>query len=227
MLKRLIPWIFIAGVVGVLVGMGTWQLERLKWKNELLAQYEAGLKQPPLMLENIPTEELSDHAYRRVIFSGTYLHDKEIHLGGRRWHGKTGYQILTPMRMKDGRTFLVNRGWIPFELKDPTERKDALPATGAHTAVIRVPKPAQLFTPENHPKKNFWFTVDFAAIEKDKDIKIEPVTLEVVEKEPNIEAFPIASDGVRVFRNDHLGYAITWYMLALGALIMFVIRIRR
>ncbi len=227
MIKRLIPWIFIAGVVSVLVGFGTWQLERLNWKNELMAQYEDGLKQPPLMLTNISSEELLDNAYRRVVVSGTYLHDKEVHLGGRRWHGKTGYQILTPMQIKDGRIFLVNRGWIPFELKEQAERKDALPETGGHTAVIRNPKQAQLFTPDNHPEKNFWFTVDFPAITAFTGIKTEEIMLEVIEEEPNIDQFPIPSNGVRIFRNDHLGYALTWYLLALAALVMFVIRIRR
>lgn len=227
MIKRLLPWIFISAVVGVLVGMGSWQMERLKWKNELMAKYEAGLEQPPIMLSKIPSEELTQNTYRRTVFSGTYMHDKEIHLGGRRWHGKTGYQILTPMLVKDGRIFLVNRGWIPFELKDLAEREDALPATGAHTAVIRTAKQAQLFTPENHPEKNFWFTVDFDHIERVTGVKAEPVMLEVIEVEPNLDNFPIPADGVRVFRNDHLGYALTWYLLALAALVMFVIRIRR
>ena len=227
MIKRLIPWIFIAAVVGVLVGLGTWQLERLKWKNELMAQYEAGQEQKPLMLDSLPSDTLADNAYRQVVFNGTYLHDKEIHLGGRRWHGKTGYQILTPMRMSDGRVFLVNRGWIPFELKEQEKRQDSLPETGGHTAIIRIPKAAQLFTPENHPEKNFWFTVDFPAIAEETGVRAEPIMLEVVEAEPDINQFPIPSDGVRVFRNDHLGYAVTWYLLALAALIMFVIRIRR
>lgn len=227
MLKRLIPWIFIAGVVGVLVGLGSWQLQRLKWKNTLMAQYERGQIESPLALNDIASGQFSEHAYRRVTFTGTYLHDKEVHLGGRRWHGKTGYQLLTPMRMEDGRIFLVNRGWIPFELKEQEKRTDSLVEEASHMAVLRIPKAGGVFTPENHPEKNFWFTVDFPAIEKFTGITSEPVMLEVIEAKPDINLFPITSDGKRVFRNDHLGYAITWYLLALAALIMFVIRIRR
>ncbi|MDG1286615.1 MAG: SURF1 family protein [Rickettsiales bacterium] len=228
MLKRLIPWIFIAGTVGVLVGLGSWQMQRLAWKDQLLAQYETGKTLPALELSAIASQDLNNNAYRHLKFSGKFMHDKEVHLGGRRWHGKTGYQVLTPMKMKDGRIFLVNRGWIPFELKDQEKRADSIAQSHASlTAVLRIPKQAQLFTPENHPKKNFWFTVDVPAITEFTGVTPEPVMLEVIEAEPDINAFPIPSDGVRVFRNDHLGYALTWYALALGALIMFWARVLR
>ncbi len=228
MLKRLIPWIFIAATVSVLVGLGSWQMQRLKWKEQLLTQYEAGRTLPTLELQSINSEVFDEHAYRHVTFTGKFMHDKEVHLGGRRWHGKTGYQILTPMKIKDGRTFLVNRGWIPFELKEQEKREESLAQpTTPLKAVLRIPKQAQLFTPENHPKKNFWFTVDVPAIADFTGVTAEPVMLEVIEEKPDINVFPIPSDGVRVFRNDHLGYALTWYLLALAALVMFWARILR
>lgn len=228
MIKRLIPWIFIAGVVSVLVGLGAWQLERLAWKQQLMAQYEEGQLQPPLPLSDIPSEQLKEMAYRHVTFKGEFLHDKEVHLGGRRWNGKTGYHILTPLRMADGRIFLVNRGWIPFELKELDSRPDSQPTgTVSLSGTLRIPKPAQLFTPENHPEKNFWFTVDFPAIEKFTALSLQPVVVELTETTPDINRFPITSDGERVFRNDHLGYAITWFSLAIAALVIFLIRIRR
>ena len=228
MIKRLIPWFFIALTVGVLVGLGTWQLERLKWKNELLAKYEAGKTLPVLSLEAVEKDSLPSYAYRRVTLEGTFLHDKEIHMGGQRWHGKTGYHLVTPMEIADGRIFLVKRGWIPFELKEQEKRADSLPQEPVQlNGIIRIPKPPKLFTPESHPDKNFWFTLDLPALERFTELSFEPVFIEAIEAEPNINQFPIPSDGIRVFRNDHLGYAATWYLLAIAALIMFWARFLR
>ena len=228
MIKRLFPWVFIAATVGVLVGLGSWQLTRLEKKEQLLVQYSAGETLPPLDLNDISSDKLAANAYRRVHFEGTFLHDKEVHLGGRRWHGKTGYHLATPMKLADGRIFLVNRGWIPFELKEQEKRAESIASdTAKLLGKIRIPKQGNFLTPESHPDKNFWFAANFSQLEEFTGLKLEPVIIETIDTEPDLNTFPIPSDGIRAFRNDHLGYALTWYALALAALIIFWLRVIR
>ncbi len=227
-MKKVLPWLFMFATVGTLLAMGTWQLSRLEWKNNLQAQYDLGMQTAPIALESIAEDALTEDTYRHVFYKGEFIHDTEVHLGGRRWHGKTGYQLITPMKIADGRIFLVNRGWIPFELKDKENRPDSISKTNiSGTAVIRLPDSAKLFTPSNHPEKNFWFTLDLPAIEQFTNLKLEPIVLEAIDSAPDLNQFPIPSDGVRIFRNDHLGYALTWYLLAIAGLIMFLVRIRK
>jgi len=229
MIKRLLPWIFIAGVVGVLVGLGMWQLERLQWKEELLAKYDRAQTLAPVPLHEITSDSLLENDFRKVIFSGTYDNAHEVHLGGRLWNGKPGYEILTPLTTRDGREFLVNRGWVPFEMKEAKDRPTPAPQNVTNiVGMLHLPKAPNPLMPDNHPEKNFWFSVDFPAIENfTGHTSLQPIVIDIINKQPDLHQFPIPSDGERVFRNDHLGYALTWFMLAIAALVIFLIRIRR
>jgi len=223
----LLPWLALIFTVLTLLALGGWQLQRLQWKQQLMAQYEAGLGQAPVPLGEFSTEALEDSVYRRMVVEGEFLHDKEVHLGGRRWHGKTGYQVLTPLQIADGRMFLVNRGWIPFEVKDTALRPETIAQHRAEglNVVIRKPKPANFLMPQNHPEKNFWFYVETSALAEYTGLALEPVVLEAYsDAAPDLQNFPIPSAGERVFRNDHLGYAITWLSLAIAAMVMFYLR---
>jgi surfeit locus 1 family protein len=228
-MKRWLPWLFIVPTVLTLLALGSWQLQRLQWKETVMQQYEEGRVKPVLSINSLSTEEIQNLPYRRVTISGEFHHDKEIHLGGRRRLGKTGYHLLTPMTLEDGRHFLVNRGWIPFKKKEIKDRPETVEQEAAIDlqGVIRFPKPPNLITPSNHPEKNFWFSVDYPALESFTELKLEPVVIELMNDEPDLKVLPIVSDGKRVFRNDHLGYAITWFSLAIAAMVIFWARILR
>lgn len=231
MIRQFFKFSFIAATLAVLLALGTWQLERLQWKEQKIERYTSAQQTAAVPLLDILQQseaDLPSLQYRRITLSGTYLHDKELHLGGRRYYGNTGYEIHTPLKLANGQYILVNRGWVPTEFKDPTDRPtDEFPASIKNaTAMIRIPKEPGIFTPDNHPEKNFWFTVDIAAMEAQTGLPLTPFTANLISPERERTDFPAPSDGKVVLRNDHLGYAITWFLLAIGAAIIFWLVLR-
>src|SRR5271155_606317 len=101
----------------VLLGLGTWQLERRVWKLDLIAAREAGLAAAPIELP----ERLAAPAgldYRPVLGEGRFRHESELDLIGRFSGDQPGYQIMTPLILADGSAVLVNRGFVPLAAKD-------------------------------------------------------------------------------------------------------------
>jgi cytochrome oxidase assembly protein ShyY1 len=68
--------------------------------------------------------------------------------------------------------------------------------------------------------------VDIAAMSKATNLSLEPLTLEIIQPDAPADIYPIPSDGKVVLRNDHLGYAITWYGIALVAAVIGFLRFR-
>ncbi|MBN8530393.1 MAG: SURF1 family protein [Alphaproteobacteria bacterium] len=169
------PWLTVctAGALLVLLALGTWQVQRLFWKEALIATAEARLKEEPTALP-----EGADGAaleYRRINVTGSFAHEKEIHLGVRYRKGVVGYAILTPMKLADGRWLLVNRGWVPPEKRDPETRKETqLPGEVSLAVMIRAPKKKGYFVPENNLAKNYWFYVDMAQAREFTGLELLP-----------------------------------------------------
>lgn len=208
---QLIPLLFIIASTIILTFLGTWQLERLQWKNNLLAQIEQAQILPPL--ESIPAN-LSGLDYRKVRVSGVFKYDKVLHLIGRQQGNFPGYFIVTPFELGDGRIVLVNRGFAPSGKESKPE------GTQAIEGVIRPPRFKRFFAPENVPEKNIWFYEDIRAMSQTTGLSLTPLIIEQVGKTEKGE-FPILGDGKISMKNDHLGYAITWFSTAIIGIIMF------
>lgn len=100
------------------IGLGRWQWQRGEAKEVLWQAFEDGGQAMPLgsrTLDEIPR-------YARVVVSGSYDPQHQLLLDNRSHAGKPGYEVLTPLRLADGRHVLVNRGWVPF-----TGYRDRLP----------------------------------------------------------------------------------------------------
>ncbi len=144
----------------ILIGLGVWQLERLHWKERLIGEIEARSTMTPQPLPPIadwPRLQPDDYDYRHVEAEGTFENDKEALI----FHGPgfsrkgiltPGYLVLTPLRLATGGIVIVNRGFVPENLKDKAAR-----ATGEIqgpikvTGLMRPPEPRNLFTPPDDP----------------------------------------------------------------------------
>src|SRR6516165_75633 len=115
------PTVFTVPVVLLCLGLGFWQIERLFWKRELIAQRQAAVAAEPVIAPH-SLEEARHMEFHHVTDEGVFLHDKEIFLGATSEAGRNGYQVLTPLEEPSGRIVFVNRGFIPAELKDPAKR---------------------------------------------------------------------------------------------------------
>jgi surfeit locus 1 family protein len=206
------PTLFFVLSFILLTSLGVWQLQRLEWKNNILLATDQAQALPALGSLPAETEGL---LYRKAVLTGKFLHEHTIHLIGRQQGMDVGYYMVTPFSLDDdGRILLVNRGFSPIGKES---KPDGLVTV---EGIIRPLREKRYFAPENVPEKNIWTYENLDMIERMVGIRPLPLVLEVtgaVEK----DVFPVPSDGTVIFRNDHLGYAVTWFGLALASVVMF------
>ena len=218
------PTVFTVPAVILMLGLGVWQVERLQWKEALIAERTARLTAAPMALPG-PDADIADAEYRHVSLGGEFLHDKEMLLGARSLNDNTGYHVVTPFRLADGRIILVDRGWIPLDRKT-VDKRAAGNVAGPMTldGIIRLNGKQTWFVPDNRPDLNFFFWVDLPAMAK---LAGEPNTETrfVFEAGPakNPGGFPIGGQTRITLPNDHLQYAITWFSLAIALMVIYVL----
>lgn len=209
---QLIPLLFIIIAFSTLFSLGVWQVQRLHWKS---AMVEAVQKAQALPVLGTLPQDSSGLEYRKIMFTGVYLHDKAFHMVGRPHDSGPGFFIVTPFRLDDdGRVILVNRGYSP---KDQESRPEGVQTV---SGIIRPARTKRLLLPENAVDKNVWFYEDMDAMSQAAGVTLTPIVVEAVDVVQK-GVYPQASDGVISLRNDHLNYAITWFALAAIALVMF------
>lgn len=229
-----------APVFIVLVGLGTWQVERKAWKEDLIATLEARQDEPPVELSSSAGWSVLDPAfdqYRRVRFVAIFDYSKEalVYATASSFRpdvAGTGYWVMTPARLADGSLVLVNRGFVPEARKDAATRSDGNTAGPlAIVGALRWPEQRYWYTPAADVAHNVWFHRDIDAIAAAKGLSgtIAPF---YVEQETPVPTGGLPQPGrIAVkLRNAHLGYAITWYGLALALAVVFlslVIKSRR
>lgn len=149
--------------------LGSWQVQRLGWKTELIAKFEDRLVRPPLPLPpRIDPDAIHDFDFRRVVAKGRFRHDQEMLIGPRMRDGDDGYMVVTPLEREgedSGRgstTVLVNRGWVSKKMRRQQDRgPEALP-TGEVVVegLLREPWKKNMFTPDNRPDKGEFYFPD-------------------------------------------------------------------
>jgi surfeit locus 1 family protein len=223
------PTVFTVPVMLVCLGLGFWQVERLFWKRELIAQRQAAVAAAPVIAPS-SLEEARGPEFHHVTDEGVFLHDKEIFLGATSEAGRNGYQVLTPLQEAGGRIIFVNRGFIPAELKDPARRADGQIAGRVRVQGLLRLAPARRpawFLPDNRPDLNYWFWVDLPAMAAaDQLDRVAPFYIDA-DATPNPGGWPKGGVTRLELRNDHLQYAITWFSLAVALIVIYFLHHRR
>ena len=203
MIKRMVAPILI-GVAGVavLVSLGTWQMQRLTWKEGVLAEIAARITAEPVAVPAAPDPEVD--RYLPVIAQGE-IADAAIRVLVSTREDGAGYRIISPFDMGD-RTLLIDRGFIPAE--------DPVPGGGPAEVAgnLHWPDEVNRSTPENDLMGNIWFARDVAAMAA--HLGTEPVLIIAREVTPGYgpRPMPVGPEGIP---NDHLEYAVTWFSLAM------------
>jgi len=223
------PTLFSLPALLICLALGAWQIERLFWKQDLIAQRAAAIAAAPTAVPQT-LAEARGMEFRHVSDEGVFLNDKEIFLGATSDAGGQGYQILTPLLEPGGRVVFVNRGYIPAELKDPAKRIAGQIAGMARAeGLLRLPpggKP-NWFLPDNRPDLNFWFWVDLPAMSS--AVKLDRVALFYIDADatPNPGGWPKGGVTRLSLPNNHLQYATTWFSLAVALIVIYVLFHRR
>ena len=215
--------------LAVLLSLGTWQVERLHWKEALLADIAERRAADPVPLAEVEAIERDggDIEYRRVSVTGTFDHGKERHFFAT-FQGQTGFYVYTPMTLADGRVLFVNRGFVPYEMKDRSTR-EAGEVSGVQTvtgfARTRLDEKPSAIVPDNDLGKNIFYWKDLSAMVSTTGLEASQVLPFFVDVDASVEnAGGWPRGGVTQFDlpNSHLQYAVTWYGLA-AALVAVVI----
>jgi len=202
----------------VSLGLGIWQMERREWKRDILDRMAANQAAPPLALDELLQGNPLRHEYGRVKIAGSFLHDKEFYLAARSLKNSVGLQVVTPVKTNDDRIVLFDRGFIPQEKKDPARRAEGqLAGTVELTGIVRRNQEQRQFAPDNAPDRNVWFHVDVPLMRSmagaRPDPKLDSFFLEA-DAAPNPGGVPVGGQTRLDIPNDHLQYAITWFLIA-------------
>ena len=210
-MRRLLPPIAI-GLIGaaILVWLGTWQVQRLSWKEGILTEIEARISGAPIALPETGDPEV--HRYASVALPGRVGADELYVLTSVKNRG-AGYLVVSPFTLRDGRRVLIDRGFIDAEARDAPRPAPETMLRGN----LNWPDDRSSSTPPNDVAGNIWFARDVA--EMAAVLETEPLMIIVAQSQADLGTTPLPVD-TSAIKNDHLEYAITWFSLAAIWLLM-------
>lgn len=211
-----------------LVALGTWQLQRLQWKEALIrsAERAAAAAPEPLPALTPDAPEWRDFDFRRLSLSGRFIVGRAFGFQVSTRNETAGGDLVVPFLLDDGRAILIDTGWLPEQSLPPKPARASLPpglvtldGVARYVGDVR----PGWFTPSPDLMRGRWFDWHIPAMSDQLGVDLLPIVIELDSKsgmklEDGIK--PPASrpqpNAVQVdYRNDHRGYALTWYGLAL------------
>ena len=202
--------VFIIFFIFVFIGLGTWQIIRLNWKNNLILEIENSLKNPPVELAQSKKEN-----FLKIKTSGSIDFDKQIYLYNLNESGTPGFEVINPIMIGD-ENFLINRGWIPFEKKGVEEINVFDEENIIGTLKLQGRK--NIFKPDNDLDENYWFSLNREDILKFTGKNFSKY---IIYLDGNYQ-LPTPKKITANISNNHQKYAITWFSLALSILLLYL-----
>jgi surfeit locus 1 family protein len=231
-LRLFLPAVLALTTFIILVLLGNWQMRRLEWKEELIAN---AAERPSGPVQDLPPPsawaglDIADSQYRPYRLTGRFLHDKEALVftslsDGAGPYGGPGYWVVTPFALAGGGTVLVNRGFAPQGRHLPRDRGEVLDAEPVTlTGLLRPDDKPNFLTPKDRPDANQFYARSVAAIAAAKQLSgpVAPFTIDLRTEATPPGGLPQAGETRMSFSNNHLAYAFTWYGLAAALLAVF------
>jgi len=203
----------------VLIALGTWQMERREWKLQLIENMHARLSESEVPAETLDRES-GDVDYRPVFTEGRFDHKRTL-----RWivpgpHGEPAFHVLTPLMREGAAPIIVDRGFVPTELKDRvTEPTERLTVHG----IARESQGRGAFTPKDDQANRLVFARNVPAMASLMGLaQVAPFFIEA-SRAPGPVSYPLGGQTQVQLRNEHLQYALTWYGLAGALLVVYLL----
>lgn len=223
----------------VFIVLGTWQVQRLSWKLDLIQRTEQRVHATPVSAPEPAawsSVSASNDAYRHVRLTGVYLPQQSVRVQAVTDFG-AGFWLLTPLRQANGAIVLINQGFVLAQ-RGPNGSNQAVcddAATLANqshlsttiTGLLRLSEPGGAFLRHNDPLAQRWYSRDVQAIARQQQLgQIAPYFIDIdgatnadgtpaqPNRQPSMHC-PLGGLTVVSFQNNHLVYAVTWYALAL------------
>ncbi len=231
--RRLLwPSVMTAVMLIVLLGLGTWQVKRLLWKQTLLAQIERAESADPIPLAQL---EARSHAtpFIKISVTGQFIPDETALYGADvrdTASGPTmGAQLIEPLREANGDLILVERGWVPLSRPEPLDQPTSEVTVSGY---VRFGDTPGWFSAADDPAERRFFTLDPKAIGSAiGHPNIQPFVLVALAAGPGsgqfMDQWPAPARQLPRPPNNHLAYAFTWYGLAVALLAIFGVWVRK
>jgi surfeit locus 1 family protein len=224
---RLLPTLATLILVAICIKLGLWQQHKAQLKQDLQAELEQRLHEPPAALP----KEITDPAnwrYRRVSLNGIYAPEYQILLDNQVHHDVAGYHVVTPLLINGGTSqILVDRGWIAA----PADRR-TLPNFDTPSGVQRVEGylwlPGKYFSLEPPSTKTpvtwqvIWQNMDMARYAASVPFAVYPLVIRLDAASGAggfIREWPLPAERVEM----HIGYAFQWFGFALALVVIFIV----
>ncbi len=237
-------WVVLVAAVltaGVTARLGVWQLDRAAQKTALQASLDARRHLPELMSAELPGDAraLADVLHRRIRLQGVWVPEHTVYLENRQMQGRPGFFAVTPLALSDGTAVLVQRGWLPRDLRDRTRvQAPALPAGRVELSARIAPPPARLYDFDAAAEGPIRQNLDVTAFALETRLKLRPLSvLELDEAPVDTRQAPNPDRLLRDWPypaadvHKHHGYAFQWFALSaltVGLYIWFqILRPRR
>ncbi|RZL57578.1 MAG: SURF1 family protein [Variovorax sp.] len=249
---RAARWLCLVVALAVFAGflaLGTWQIQRRTWKLALIERVTQRIGGPPVALpssDRWSRDDAAENEYRRVRATGIFLNDRETLVQATTDYG-SGFWVMTPLETTDGRSVLVNRGFVSPARRDRRLRNDGSDAARMPADVVGLLRPSQpggSFLRRNDPQGERWYSRDVQAIAQARGLAgAAPYFIDAqeVDRSGNVVGrsvrgeivdgteparWPVAGLTVIDFHNNHLVYAVTWFALAamVAAATAYVVR---
>ena len=213
--------------IAILIWLGVWQVQRLHWKQDLLAELAMRAKAEPVDLAS--AQEIAKDGnteFLKVRFRATYNHTAGMKMISA-YEGGQGWTIITPAISADGYGVIVDRGRLPDQWLDGFDKPQGEVEI---TGIVRPYSHGRAyFDPDNDPEANLWYWWDvpamLAAAGLSADPKPVPFVVQLLPGAARAE-FPKPPEPKANLRNNHLGYALTWFGLAIALAVISGVYIR-
>ena len=202
--------VFVIFFILVFISLGSWQIIRLNWKNNLILEIESSLINLPVELTQSNKEN-----YLKIKTSGSIDFDKQIYLYNLNDNGTPGFEVINPILI-DNENYLINRGWIPFEKKESQEINffDENNIIGT----LKLQERKNIFKPDNDIEENYWFSLNREDILKFTGKEFSKY---IIYLDGNYQV-PKPKKITANISNNHLKYALTWFSLAISILLLYL-----
>ena len=216
-------------LIAALLALGVWQVERLSWKEDLIARVDQRVHAEPVpapVRAQWGQVSRANDEYRHVTAEGILQNDEETLIYASTSLGP-GYWVITPLKLADSTSVLINRGFVPTDKRDPATRSEGQIANPVKiTGLLRITEPGGTLVKSNDPANDRWYSRDVAAIADRRGVADTAPYFIDADATPNPGGLPVGGLTQIAFPNNHLVYAITWFALALMAagLLAFVVR---
>lgn len=209
--RLILPLLVTLPVLAVLIGLGTWQLQRMAWKTDLLARFAAVEAAPPVPLAEPPAP------FAKVAVTGRFDHAREAMVEIELRGTTLGGRLVTPLMRADGPPILVDRGWVPFERDRPVAHPEGEVTV---TGWVRPGETAGWFSASDDLAGRRFYTFDPAVIGAALGLpRVAPWGLVALGEAGGL---PEPAQTLPRPNNNHLGYVITWYGLAVALVGVFI-----